>query len=412
MELDGRQGDAGGLFHESNQFHPAPRDFGPFSPPMITKSILRMRFFTLLFLVVAANTNAHARLGDTEAKIVEQYGKPIETYRDVKGRIGHIHNFDGYIISVEYIDGISQSEVYARRNDAPLTEAQLQQILSANAAGEKWEEISQEVLLKAAGPGWRGWVIRRSKAMSAYGPSIINNSPFKHAISVGTSAYNDQNNALNNESEAIPRRSQRDTSHAPPSANPARPSDGFLILNVLVNCIIEFNLDRVSSSKPVTEGTDIQRYMQHSLNHNVALKHCQTARAILQPLLQIQNQQLRASLQKLDSSFATKERLHKEMLAMIDRITSGTGSARMSEIGKGGADAIEALDQLTSATTELFVALLPLLSAEERVGLASRISSQFPDEQKIYDAGRAEGVLAQEVWLVLKLRDAALGHQK
>lgn len=149
-------------------------------------------FLTTLCLAVSAD----ARLGDTAAKVTERYGKPSQTYRDVKGRIGYIHRSDGWIILVHYIDGISQSEVYAKENDAELTESELQAKLSAKASGDKWEEMPKAIVTKTSGPGWRAWVIRRTRAMSAYGPSTINDKPFHHAISVGTRDFNEQNKAL------------------------------------------------------------------------------------------------------------------------------------------------------------------------------------------------------------------------
>lgn len=365
-----------------------------------------------LFIIFSLAVSAQARLGDVETKVAQRYGTPIQIYRDVKGRIGHIHRFNGYIIMVQYLDGISQSEVYAKEDDAQLTDSDMQAILSANASGEKWQEIPAATMVKASGPGWRGWVILRTRALSAYGPSVINHKQFQHAISVGTHAYNEQNKALDAKLATTPQKPQPPPEPPATTKPTARESDAYLILDAVATCIAEFNLDRVSSSKPVKEPTEFQTYTQHAVNQSIALKHCQTARSLLQPLLQIQDSKLRAPVQKLDASFATKERLHKQMLDMIDRITSGTGHAKMSEVGRGGADAIEALDQLTSGTTELFILLLPSLSPDERRLLASRIRSRFPDEQKIYDAGHAEGTLSEEIWVILKLRDIALGKQQ
>lgn len=155
-----------------------------------------MKTLVILFTIICLTDSADARLGDTAAKITERYGKPIQIYRDVKGRVGHIHHSDGWIVLVEYIDGISQSEVYAKEDDAELHESELQAKLTANASGDKWEEIPKAVVAKASGARWRAWIIRRTRAMSAYGPSTINDKRFHHAISVGTHAYNEQNKAL------------------------------------------------------------------------------------------------------------------------------------------------------------------------------------------------------------------------
>lgn len=150
----------------------------------------------VLFAIICLTMSAEARLGDTAAKITERYGEPIQIYRDVKGRIGHIHRSSGWIVLVQYIDGISQSEVYAKGDDAELNESELRSKLSENVSGDKWEEIPKSVVTKASGAGWRAWIVRRARRMSAYGPSTINDRRFHHAISFGTRFYNEQNQAL------------------------------------------------------------------------------------------------------------------------------------------------------------------------------------------------------------------------
>jgi hypothetical protein len=155
-----------------------------------------MKNLVLLLATLWFALPARARLGETQAKVTERYGKPTQVYRDVKGRTGYIYRFDGYLVMVQYIDGISHSEIYAKENDAELNEKELDSILAANASGEKWQEIPNATMTKASGPGWRGWVILRTGALSAYGPSEINDKKFQHAISVGTRAYSEQTKAL------------------------------------------------------------------------------------------------------------------------------------------------------------------------------------------------------------------------
>ncbi len=155
-----------------------------------------MRTLAQLFLLACICGSVEARLGDTATKVEERYGKPVEIYRDVKGRIGHVHRSDGWIVLVHYIDGVSQSEVYAKEGDAELSDSELQAKLSANASGGKWEEVPKSIVTRACGPGWRAWAITRTRAMGAYGPCTINDRHFQHAISVGTHVYNEQNKAL------------------------------------------------------------------------------------------------------------------------------------------------------------------------------------------------------------------------
>ncbi len=154
-----------------------------------------MKILISFIATVCLALSAEARLGDTQAKVTERYGKPVEVYRDVKGRTGYIYRSDGYRIVVEYINDISQSEVYVKENDAEFTESELNTILSANAQNEKWEEWKKPTK-PVNGSTYRSWVIRRTLTLSAYGPCIINGKQFQHAHSVGTRAYNEQNNAL------------------------------------------------------------------------------------------------------------------------------------------------------------------------------------------------------------------------
>jgi hypothetical protein len=104
-----------------------------------------MKTITSLLAALFLAASAHARLGDTQAKVTERYGKPVQVYRDVKGRTGYIHRFDGYLIMVQYIDGISQSEVYARENDAELNDTELDAIHAANAQGGQWQKIPKPI---------------------------------------------------------------------------------------------------------------------------------------------------------------------------------------------------------------------------------------------------------------------------
>lgn len=186
------------------------------------------------------------------------------------------------------------------------------------------------------------------------------------------------------------------------------PSDSFIILDAVAACAKDYNLDRVSSGSAVTETTAADALLKRAQNEATALKSCEAARAILKPMLAVEDARLKASIGKLDSCFATRERLHKQTLEMLDRIASGKGHASVSEGGIMAADAAQALDLLTHGTTELFVQLLPSLPPGERKLLADRITTRFPSEQKVYDDGGAETKLAEEVWIMLKLRAAML----
>lgn len=191
---------------------------------------------------------------------------------------------------------------------------------------------------------------------------------------------------------------------------PSHPhSDFYLLFSAVTECVKEFNIDCTVSSIQVKEPTEKETYIQLALNQSIALKHCQSARSMLRPMLQVKDDKLKTSVEALDSSFAAREQLHKQMLEMIDRVTSGKGHISVSEVGKGGADAIEALNRFINGTTELFAQLLPSLPADERKLLAAQITTRFPAEQRTYDGGEGKSKLREEVWMIMNMRDVLLG---
>jgi len=134
-------------------------------------------------------------LSETPDQIATRYGAPVKSYQDVKGRLGHLYRSEGYVIMVQFLQGRSQTEVYAKENDDELSQAELAVIMAANAFGEKWEKVPKKV---SGESGVEGWVILSAGAFCIYGPSVIYDRPFQHAVSVSTHAYleHDKSSAL------------------------------------------------------------------------------------------------------------------------------------------------------------------------------------------------------------------------
>jgi len=128
----------------------------------------------------------------TPQQLAQQYGEPISSYRDMHGRVGTFYRVQGYLIMVQLLDGVSQSEVYVKETDEPLLEPEIAAILKANAYGEEWESLSK------VSPDLKGWFIRKTGAMSMVGPTFLNDRRYQNAISVGTYQYNQHTKALNN----------------------------------------------------------------------------------------------------------------------------------------------------------------------------------------------------------------------
>lgn len=194
-------------------------------------------------------------------------------------------------------------------------------------------------------------------------------------------------------------------------------SDELLILGIVTECVKEYNLDRVESSPTpgaeaqfATEQGRLDFYLKRAVAENLALKHCQNARSMLNPMLKTADPELNKSIALLDSSFAIREKIHKQAIEMIDRVSSGRGHANVSEIGKAGADAIEGLNLFINSTTTIFSKLMPSLSSDERKLLAQKISALFPEDQKAYDNGPTKVHQAAEVMMIMAIRDQLLGR--
>ena len=61
-----------------------------------------MKTITLMLMIFGFAASAEARLGESVAKIAERYGRPLQTFRDIKGRASYIYHYAGYMIMVRY----------------------------------------------------------------------------------------------------------------------------------------------------------------------------------------------------------------------------------------------------------------------------------------------------------------------
>ncbi len=108
---------------------------------------MRLRLVIVL-LISACGLTLHARLGETEAELIQRFGKPTLTGKDTiiaQGQIiplGVSHTFkqDDWLIMVTVIDDRCAKIKYYHRGE--WTEEQFQTVLTANAQGAKWKDIS------------------------------------------------------------------------------------------------------------------------------------------------------------------------------------------------------------------------------------------------------------------------------
>jgi hypothetical protein len=100
---------------------------------------------------LALAATGFARIGEDEKQIEARYGKAgkdLGSHGEVH-QIGYIAN--GFMILVDYVNGISQREGFTKPDTSPLTEQNIKDILAMSAAeGTTWVEA-------AASNGDKSW---------------------------------------------------------------------------------------------------------------------------------------------------------------------------------------------------------------------------------------------------------------
>jgi hypothetical protein len=124
-----------------------------------------MRFvvFTVLSLMFAIGA-AVARIGDNDKQIEAIYGEPGK----ILGEHGNYRQvgyaFGGFMILVDFVDGISQREGFANPDQSKLSDSDIQMILAISAgSGADWQEL-------ASGVGDRSWQRSDGKAVAVLPP--------------------------------------------------------------------------------------------------------------------------------------------------------------------------------------------------------------------------------------------------
>src|SRR6059058_2894299 len=99
-----------------------------------------LTFTSLVWITLAAT--GFARIGDDEKQIEATYGKPgkdLGTHENVH-ELGYMS--DGYMILVDFVNGISQREGFANPDTSPLSPQSVEQILRMSAPeGTSWHSI-------------------------------------------------------------------------------------------------------------------------------------------------------------------------------------------------------------------------------------------------------------------------------
>lgn len=100
---------------------------------------------TRLFLVILAlgvSASAFARIGETAEQVDKRYGAPLETTKN-NGE-SRRYSFRGFTVVVNFERGISQCEVYQRKDNSRMTETEIRGLLEANASVSPWQGDADE----------------------------------------------------------------------------------------------------------------------------------------------------------------------------------------------------------------------------------------------------------------------------
>jgi hypothetical protein len=117
-------------------------------------------FTSLVWLILAAT--GFGAVGDTEKQIEGLYGKPGKDF----GMHGDVHQFgyisDGFMILVDFVNGISKREGFANPDTSPLTTQNVEQVLRMSAReGTSWRPAP-------AGGADKSWQRSDGKAIAIF----------------------------------------------------------------------------------------------------------------------------------------------------------------------------------------------------------------------------------------------------
>lgn len=96
----------------------------------------------LLLIALVFSPSAFARIGETTEQSDKRYGRPLETIQNIVEN--RRYAFRGFTILVSFEGGISQCEVYQRKDNYRMTEAEIQGWLQANAGSSEWGDEPEE----------------------------------------------------------------------------------------------------------------------------------------------------------------------------------------------------------------------------------------------------------------------------
>jgi hypothetical protein len=102
-----------------------------------------MKRILLLVLALSAvfNTHVFAALGNTEAEVMELFGKPTqEGFPDKNGVTTNLYQKGDYVILVQFLRRLSLAESYTRKDLREFTEREIDAFLEGSSNGRTWNK--------------------------------------------------------------------------------------------------------------------------------------------------------------------------------------------------------------------------------------------------------------------------------
>ena len=102
-----------------------------------------MRISILLISLFALIAQAHGRVGESLKQIEARYGKPQAVLKGGHGSYQNLgFSFHGFMIGVEFLDGVSKREFFMRPSQPKLSTRDIQEILALGAGnGLTWKPL-------------------------------------------------------------------------------------------------------------------------------------------------------------------------------------------------------------------------------------------------------------------------------
>ncbi len=158
--------DASGRNCESGVCEPNPRRSSIRASFIAADNIEQLQMPRLLLaitLMLIFGPPGFARIGETEPQIEKRYGKPISKLTDDGPIRSRAYSSGGFLIVVEFENGVSQMEIFAKPDRSELSETEVTTLLEANKDGFNWLGLPDEAF-----GGHRSWCSTDKRSRVAY----------------------------------------------------------------------------------------------------------------------------------------------------------------------------------------------------------------------------------------------------